>query len=461
LGSSAQGPSVVVRQLAATPSPSSSSGTTSDGSGSGECETNKNSTTFLCEKMSNGNSTMTQRKASNGKPLLGTETIKRGASPPTDTPVTTKESASNISNNTSTLQNQSLSLTSKNIKEDNRISESSLSGPSTTSATSFNKATTSYSTSKTYELHSSSANTMKSSSIEPYAKATEKKETIETSESEKRFYKPPSYSLSTSNITTASSTPIAPKTVTVNVKTNGASTTVTNNFKLPPFPVYVPSTSLPSIKDSSINSKLETSTSGFTSKFKDSKTSLSVTSSTPLNRLPSPSSSRASNSILTSTSTSSETESNFTKSNVTLASLKSNNNTKSFSSPDSSSLLSHQSYNNVYSTLPKTSASSITSKYDSDCDNEKTSTSYTPSYKYSTDFYSNHTSTNGTSIFTSSSSDNNMYRVQYSATNPFLDPVDTSITQTDSSDNMGSFLRSSVSETRKKFEKLDSEEDIK
>jgi hypothetical protein len=54
-----------------------------------------------------------------------------------------------------------------------------------------------------------------------------------------------------------------------------------------------------------------------------------------------------------------------------------------------------------------------------------------------------------------------MYRVQYSATNPFLDPVDHSNTQTDSSDNMGSFLRSSVSETRKKFEKLDSEEDIK
>lgn len=396
-------------------------------------------------------------KISNDNSLLGTETIKRGASPPTDTPVTTKESASNISTTTSTLQNQSLSLTSKNIKEDNRISESSLSGPSTTSATSFNKATTSYTTPKPYELHSSSANPTKSSSIEPLAKATENKEAAETgSESEKRFYKPPNYSLSSS--TTTTSTPIAPKTVTVNVKSNGASTTVTNNFKLPPFPVYVPSTNLPTIKDSSLNSKLETSTSGFTSKYKDSKTSsLSVTSSTPLNRLPSPSSPRASTSILTATTTSSETESNFTKSNVTLASLKSNNNTKSFSSPESSSLLSHQSYNNVYSTLPKTSASSITSKYDSDCDNDKTS-SYS-SYKYSTDFYSNHTSTNGTSIFTSSSSDNNMYRVQYSATNPFLDPVDHSIT--DSSDNMGSFLRSSVSETRKKFEKLDSEEDIK
>lgn len=405
----------------------------------------------------------------NGNSLLGTETIKRGASPPTDTPVTTKESASNISTNTnSTLQNQSLSLTSKNIREDNRISESSLSGPSTTSTTSFNKATTSYTTSKPYELHSSSANTTKSSTVEPLAKATEKKEAVEiSSESEKRFYKPPSYSLSSSSSTTAtSSAHVAPKTVTVSVKSNGASTTVTNNFKLPPFPVYVPSTNLPTIKDkdkdSSLNSKLETSTSGFTSKFKDSKTSsLSATSSTPFNRLPSPSSSRASNSILTATTTSSETESTFTKSNVTLASLKSNNNTKSFSSPESSSLLSHQSYNNVYSTLPKTSASSLTSKYDSDCDNEKTSTSYTPSYKYSTDFYSNHTSTNGTSIFTSSSSDNNMYRVQYSATNPFLDPVDHSITQTDSSDNMGSFLRSSVSETRKKFEKLDSEEDIK
>ena len=113
----------------------------------------------------------------------------------------------------------------------------------------------------------------------------------------------------------------------------------------------------------------------------------------------------------------------------------------------------------MYSTLPKTTgSSSIISKYDSDCDNDKTSTSYTPSYKYNTtDFYSNHTSTNGTSIFTSSSSDNNMYRVQYSATNPFLDPVEHS--QTDSSDS--SFLRSSVSETRKKFEKLDSEEDLK
>jgi hypothetical protein len=47
LGSSAQGPSVVVRQQAATPSPSSSSGTTSDCSGSGMFKQNKQSTTIF------------------------------------------------------------------------------------------------------------------------------------------------------------------------------------------------------------------------------------------------------------------------------------------------------------------------------------------------------------------------------------------------------------------------------
>lgn len=269
-------------------------------------------------------------------------------------------------------------------------------------------------------------------------------------------------------------------TKTVSVKTNGTngktSTTVTNNFKLPPFPVYVPSTSLPSTSHLTSDSKAEASTTAFSSKYSDSPTSSSVTTaySTTLSRLSSSSASpsRTINNVNTTSTLPLhlgrnnpylyQSESNFNNSNVTstTSTTHSNPTTSSFSSPVTSYASSPSSnYNNVYSTLPRTTGS----KYDND---DKLTTSYS-SYKYSTDYYSNLSSTtnnssnNGTSTFTSSSSDNNMYRVQYSATNPFLDPVDPTPANTSGADNISSLLRGSVSETKKKFEKLDSEEDLK
>ena len=433
--------------------------------------------------------------------FLGTETIKRGASPPSDSTVRLKESTSNNSIkqpvNDQSSSSSSSTVLNKSIKDEIKVTESSSSGPNTSSTIqsydkpNFSKPnlTTSASnitaTSSNNYKHYSTINTTKSSPVDKFVRKSEISEASSTTspsvtskDDDITIYKP-SYSLSSSS----SNIPMK----TVSVKTNGSktATTVTNNFKLPPFPVYIPSTSLPSItshlsSDSGLNSKSETSTTAFSSKYSDSPASSSVTTaySTTLSRLSSSSSSpsRTINNVNTSTLPlhlgrnnpySYQSESNFTNSNVTstsaTATANSNATTTSYSSPVTTSSYSNSNYNNVYSTLPKTTSSSYSSKYDSNNDNEKLSTSFS-SYKYSTDYYSNLTSTtnntsnNGTSTFTSSDS-SNMYRVQYSATNPFLDPLDSS--STIDTDNISSLLRGNVAEAKKKFEKLDSEDDLK
>lgn len=436
-------------------------------------------------------------KLSFNKFILGTETIKRGASPPSDATVRIKESTS-INSIKQPIHDQSFtSSANKSNKDETKITESSSSGPNTSSIQSYDKPTFSKSnltsiaasSSNNYK-HYSSISTTRSSPVDKFVRKAETSESSPVSkEDDIMLYKPSSYSLSSSPGSGSSSSTIVTK--TVSVKTNGtngkSSTTVTNNFKLPPFPVYVPSTSLPSTihltSDSGLSSKTETSTTAFSSKYSDSPASSSVTTaySTTLSRLSSSSSSpsRTINNVNTTNTLPLhlgrnnpylyQSESNFTNSNVTSTSTTTNSNpTTSYSSPVTSYPSSQTNYNNVYSTLPKTTASSYSSKFDSINDDDKLTSSYS-SYKYSTDYYSNlapttnNTSTNGTSTYTSSSSDNNMFRVQYSATNPFLDPIEASpsTTSTLGSDNISSLLRGSVSETKKKFEKLDSEEDLK
>lgn len=377
-----------------------------------------------------------------------------------------KESTSNISIK-QPFQNQSSLDTNKTNQDETKISESSLSGPNMSSVKSYDRpifsANSSSSSYKEYSLASTSK-----SSAEILVKKVESNEEVPTSkEPETTLYKPLNYSLLASPINVMA-------TKTVSVKTNGSSsTTVTNNFKLPPFPVYVPSTTLPSTTESVLKNKIELSTTPVTLKFSDAPSSSSVMTapSSTLSRLSDSALSTSTNNV-NNTSTLPlnlgrnnpylyQSESNFNSSNVTLTSKAKSNLTSSFTNPVTSSFLSLQSsYNNVYSTLPKTTGSSTyICKYDADVDNTKSSASY----KYSTD-YSNISSTNGTSTFANSSSDKNvhstanMYSVQYSATNPFLDPVDPS-NNTDNSES--SLLRGGVSEMKKKFEKLGSEEDLK
>lgn len=332
------------------------------------------------------------------------------------------------------------------------------------------------------------------------------------------LYKPISYTTSsmtagTSSSSSSSTSTDAKKTELSSSSAGTTSTTVitngkhkiTNNFKLPPFPVYVPPTDLPMHLTSStsslagLSSKNEPTSTAFsgTSKYSDSytssTTSASTTSSsysTTLGRLSNVSSSRT----ITNSANTPNTNTlplHLGRTNPYLYQSDSNNfnNATATSSispattTSSSTLYSSQSnYNNIYSTLPKTtgsSSSSYTSKFDTTRDNNTSGagTSSYPYNSYSTDYYSNLATTNNntssnTSTYTSSNVSENIYRVQYSATNPFLDPIDTNVTTQTASDNISSIFTAtrngnsgsssmSVSEIARKFEKLDSEEDLK
>jgi hypothetical protein len=299
------------------------------------------------------------------------------------------------------------------------------------------------------------------------------------------------------------------KTKTVKVRSSDSKeTTVTNNFKLPPFPVYIPSSDIPSLLSSransisNVHSKLNSPDSSYssgTTAFNASLTNrLSELASTTTASATSKSSpSRTINNYSTSTlplklgrnnpylyhSESNNTTSN-EKSASTAASSSNSLSTSGFSSssPATSSYTSQNqsNYNNIYSTLPKTTSSYI-SKFDSASTNgggNESSRSYTtsPFSKYSNnhDYYSNNVSststshTNGTSTYTSSNNHNtNVFKVQYSSTNPFLDELNSSSKSSSSvksnDDNIdgSSIFRNSVSETRKKFEKLEEELNLK
>lgn len=371
-------------------------------------------------------------------------------------------------------------------------SESSSSGPSTTSQSSYMPAFTKNNLlSSTYTKPSSvlisTSNSYKDlSTTIPTTKPSPSIEKSVSKDEDITLYKPTTYSQSC-HIISSSNVPVT--TTSSFATSHGASTVTISNgksFKLPEFPVYIPSTT-PTIKhaDSGVTSKTEPSSTAFSSKYSDSDMSSSVTTaySATLSRLSASStSSSPSRTINSNVNTNTlplnlgrnnpylyQSESNSNNSNVT--STNSNNPTTSYASPVTSHVDSSKTnYSNVYGTLPKTNISSLISKFDSDNDKATSSYSgsaYSSSYKYNTDYYStlpssstskNDHTNNGTAT---SSANDNTYRVQYSATNPFLDPIEST---SNNSDNLTSHTRSgngSVSDSRKLFEKLDSEEDLK
>lgn len=291
------------------------------------------------------------------------------------------------------------------------------------------------------------------------------------------------------------------KTVKVRTNDKNGTTTVTNNFKLPPFPVYIPSSDIPSLISSRVSSRCgsisnfpsklnspDPSSSSGTTAFNNTlsnRLSALAASSSSSNRASSPS---RSNNYSTSTLPShlgrnnpylyhSETNSNATT-NVTSTTTSSSIFSSSYSNSSnptttSSSKLSQQSnYNSIYSTLPKTTSSYV-SKFDSSNGsgdfgrNKPSHTSPFSKYSSNSEFYASSTTTNGSSTNGSSTYSNsnhsNVFKVQYASTNPFLDELSKPSASNDqSSDNIGSSLfRNSVSEARKKFEKLDAGESLK
>ena len=259
---------------------------------------------------------------------------------------------------------------------------------------------------------------------------------------------------------------------------------ITNNFKLPPFPVYVPSTdfttTLQSFQstDSGSNNEASKSKDTLDSKSYMTTTNLSVSSSE------SPSSELNGNTTSSVNKTLSlgrinpylyQSESSLTNNSNNVTSITSSNEiTASYTSPFQSN------YNNISSSATLSKSSTQDSYVHSKTPQNLTEKSSDTSYKFSTD-YNKTTTNNETSTTYTTSASESMYRVQYSATNPFLDPLDktsssttTTTTTSSSSDNNDlssifakatatarSGTSSLVSEIARKFEKFDFEDDLK
>ena len=281
-------------------------------------------------------------------------------------------------------------------------------------------------------------------------------------------------------------------------------------------------TSSSSLSASSITSAISSSglttattiatTTAFSSsnKYEDSPVSSSVTTaySSTLSKLSSATSSPSRTIINTNNNTNTlplnigrnntllyQSESNY---NTTTNTTTTNTTTTSYTSPvvcsaitstsNGSSYLSQgqSSYSNIYGTLPKTSSNSYSSKYDlgdgNDNGSSKYSTNTYSSYKYNSDFSTNSYSASTTPLATSNingsgssagaGNTNSLFRVQYSSTNPFLDAFDApSATMANdanesASDNITALLRGNSSGINSsahsnRFEKIDSEEDLK
>lgn len=334
-----------------------------------------------------------------------------------------------------------------------------------------------FTTAKVYTTAANTSTLSSSSSIEKDKKSNDK------NGDDISLYKPITYlnnTTSSSSTTTASATMVKHK--------------ITNNFKLPPFPVYVPSTTFSS---SSLNLQSTTdpgSNNEASNKIKDTLESVSSTiNPTSISHLSSVSSSVSPSGLNTTLSLGrinpylyqSESSLSNNSNNVTMTTsiTSSNTNNELTASYTSPFLDQKPNYNNVCSsaTLPKSSSTndSYVSKLSHSIGGKSSEfssgndSSY--SYKYSTDYYSNITTTNNSSIngtSTFSSASDNIYRVQYSATNPFLDPLDSATPpQTDTNGISSIFSKatatarngasSMVSEIARKFEKLDFDEDLK
>lgn len=420
---------------------------------------------------------------------LGTETIKRGASPPenisenNNSPTSkTERTESNLSIVNGSKKQQShdklaQKSTDETKKEDNTSGPSSYRtssneklynnpSPKTLSSCAYDKFTIQ----NTFTTAANSSSTR--SSLDNTNKKTNENNTHEIS-----FYEPINYldNPTTSVLTTkASATMVKHK--------------ITNNFKLPPFPVYVPSTNFSS---STLNLHSSTDLGSNNETSNKSKETLEASSvspkinSTSISHLSSVSSTTSPSGLNATTlgrfnpylyQTESILSNNSNNVNMTTSMTSSNINNEKTASYTSPLLDQKTSYNKVCSSATMSKLSSEDDSYVNKLSHGIVDKENSYSHKYNTAYYSNVTTTNnlssnGTSTYTTSASDN-IYRVQYSATNPFLDPLDlTGASQTGSNGLTSVFSNATVpvrseasnkvSEIAKKFEKLDFNEDLK
>lgn len=289
----------------------------------------------------------------------------------------------------------------------------------------------------------------------------------------------------TSSLSSASSSAISSSGLTTATSTTSTSIATTTAF----------STSSNKYEDSPVSSSVTTAYSSTLSKLSSATSSPSRTIiNTNNNTNTLPLNIGRNNTLLY------QSESNY---NTTTNTTTTNTTTTSYTSPvvcsaitstsNGSSYLSQgqSSYSNIYGTLPKTSSNSYSSKYDLGDGNDngsngasKYSTNTYSSYKYNSDFSTNNYSssastapsvisnTNGSGSGAGAGNTNSLFRVQYSSTNPFLDAFDapSAIAANDAnesaSDNITALLRGnssgiSTSAHINRFEKLDSEEDLK
>lgn len=314
--------------------------------------------------------------------------------------------------------------------------------------------------------------TAASSSLLSSTSFEKEKKPSESKRDDISLYKPISYP-------SISSTSSSPSSVTKPTSATMVKHKITNNFKLPPFPVYVPSTTFASTlhlqsPDPGSNNEASNNKSKDTSNPTSISHLSSVSSSSPSGLNTTCSSSTLSLGRINPYLYQSESSLTNNSNNVTMTTsiTSSNTNNEVTASYTTSPFLDQQSsYNNVCSsaTLPR---SSNTDSYVSKISHSSSGKDNSYSYKYSTDYYSNITTTNNSSsngTSTNSASDN-IYRVQYSATNPFLDPLDPAPSTSADNGLSSIFSKASatargassmVSEMARKFEKLDFEEDLK
>lgn len=344
----------------------------------------------------------------------------------------------------------------KTKKEDNASGPNTL---KTSSDTSVFKSSATISTTSQESIPNTSSSLSYCSENFDIQSSSDKSETRSNQKlMEKPFYKPINHSILASTQTTNNKTPSSSIALTKHK--------ITNNFKLPPFPVYVPSTNLSTSSVFRNSEKIENFSPTKTSDASITFCANSISCYSPMNNVDSQSlNSNTKKSFLY------QSESNVTNnsSNSLITATTVSNNQDTIASSASPFSTSNYTDAHNHATLPKQltmSSDSYKNKFTNDHFDKNVESNNSYSYKYSADYYSNIATTkNGTSTYTSSLSDNK-YKVQYSATNPFLDPLDSSpAVDNNESSTLNKTTRNgggnSVSEIAKKFEKLDFDEDLK
>lgn len=369
--------------------------------------------------------------------------------------ITTKQEERHFQKDASQLS------TDKIKKEDNASGPSTL---KTSSDTSVFKSSATISTTSQEPIPNTSSLSYCSENFDIQSSSDKNETRSNQKVMEKSFYKPTNHSIFASTQATNNKTPSSSIALTKHK--------ITNNFKLPPFPVYVPSTNL---STSSVfrNAEKSEGSTGHSSPVKPSDASNPITFCAISSSCYSPTNNTTSQTLNLNRTKSflyqseSNVINNSNNSLMTAATISNNQETTA----SSASPFSTSNYNDVHNnaTLPKLltmSSDSYMNKFTNDHFDKSVESNNSYSYKYSTDYYSNIATTkNGTSTYTSSLSDNK-YKVQYSATNPFLDPLDSSpAVDNNESATLNKTPRNgggnSVSEIAKKFEKLDFDEDLK